>query len=591
MKRALRGALLGLLLQFSPIPHPAQISPHSRVPPKALPAGDTQFLLNPRFSTPLQCELPDVEWGDGRGFNPWSVALLTLCDLPGYQVNVEPLLRDPGFPPESQLEAWRGRMRIYVPFLLKALSTDCWRVRVEAESLLDKIVEERDVPGLERLLQRRNDGTLGRAWIRYTLIYRFHRAKCLPFLLEALGNPEAPPEVLNKDIDTTLILAPDSRVFQALCGLSLRFQNPSYGSGLIMALVRHSPGPEGRSCLSAAFSRFAQAEPLPHTLDTLASALADEEHFDQIAEFLLGHPGLKERLLRGMLYSLRTVGCERYRAFLRAYHPVPQQATDRAYVAMQYLWCLEEPGRRVVLEGRDVLDWLQEEAGELLPSAPDSSILPFLARSPDAAAKAPPERRAAYWERVLRAFPGHPEIERHALKRLYDAYGPEGTRDFPKALEAISRANQLELLSPATGVSRHAPWEREEKDLRHYLTVQKALQGLRLERAHPMRFWRPTGPWQADLVLPSEVSFDLSQAPVFAFLEVWGQGGLLEVVPARVSLRRQGPPPPKAFRVTVEPLEKACGPRAPHRKVFLRLLFLPEHDGFQGSIRSEGWAP
>lgn len=556
----------------------------------ALPAGDTKFLVNPRFSSQIHCELPDVEWGDGRGFNPWSVALLTLCDLPGYQVNVEPLLRDPDFPPESQLEAWRGRMRIYVPFLLKALTTDCLRARGEAESLLDKIVEEKDVPGLVRLLQRRNDGSLGRAWLRYTLIYRFHRAKCLPFLLEALGNREAPLEVLNKDIDTTLTLAPDSRVFQALCGLSHWFQNPSYGSTLIIALVRHSPGPEGRSCLGAAFSRFAQAEPPPYTLDTLASSLADEEHFDQIAEFLLGHPGLEEKLRRGLLSSLRTVGCERYRAFLRAYHSVPQGPTDRAYLAMEYLWCLKEPGRRAVLEGRDVLDWLQEEAGELLPSAPGSSILPFLELSPDAAANAPPARRAAYWERVLRSFPAQPEIESRALKRLYDAYGPEGTRDLPKALEAISRANQLALLSPPVGISRHAPWEREERELRHHLTVERMLQGLRLERAHPMRSWRPRGTWQADLVLPPEVPFDLSQTPVFAFLEVWGDEGLLDVVPARASLRGQGPPPPKAFRVTVEPLGRTKGPRAPHRKVFLRLLFLPEHDGFQGTIRSEGWA-
>lgn len=515
---------------------------------------------------------------------------LQTCSAPGFSSLIEPMFKDRFYPEPAYEKDWQARLRPFIPCIIESLSSKDPCVQVAAVMLLRKSEDSRAVAPLLNLLKSNNGSNGVAAEARQTLAVTFKSTMVVPFVVRALTPPLQTERWIGYDLQAARNGPRDPRLFDVLYRL---FQDPHVKEekGIILTtLVEQRYGPACDERLRKIFADQMRKPGCLYNIDRLALVIASEQTFDDIQTYFFTHCGYPNAYNDGLRRALQQVGGERYTSFLRRYFAFTQDVQQKKWMAEELVGDLSKAYPVTAPEGKDSLDWLVDQSGQMLSYATARTIWPILQQSPDAKADAPANRRAAFYERAAKLFIEDKELSYQIQRRLYEAYGPNGTDEPEKSLEALSAANKA-YVALYSRANVGAPWGHEEEALRRDIAVQKMREALKVVDARPSNPSNLVGPWSASLLVPKEAPFDLSAARAVAFLDLLGDSGGLFSIPAKVSLQGQPGGNGAILSMMLQPDSQGLGKMESVKGVRIRILFLPGKSGFYGVVVSEEIRP
>jgi len=516
-----------------------------------------------------------------------------LCDEPGYAVAVAPFVSDASITTSAGGEAWRKAMIPFVPCLIRALDT--WQPcdRQVAAYLLGAIGDRRAVPPLLKLLQEPRAHPDLRFSVRQVLAEHLKAQEVVPYLLESLRTSDRERRL--GDIFLARDGPRDVRLLEVLMRLFEEEQRENRGKRspprtvfpsdryfLLEAMAAQSEGHEEDPRLRDIMWGTLDDPVLMPSGPMLGRKIARSEDFQRFAEFFLRNAGADSGgRMSQYLGLLKMIGGEAFPPFLRRALSGPMAPYWRKTCADALVeWYFPADGRDgLVLT--DPLALLDREAREALPYASAQKLQELLWRTPEASSFVGASRQAAFWERAATIIRSRDDLLFSVNYRLSLAYGPEGTGELDKAVEALRTARQLD---PAT--FGKSGYELQLSDLERRLARQRKRSVLSIAGLIPLDKSNLFTAWQGT-ILGLNDNKDLSgQVPV-CFLDYFDSDGL----EFTLACEWRRPPPSLlgtgdlAFVVTPEArAEKLHGITG----VRLRVLFVPgSEDQFSGAVSSE----
>jgi hypothetical protein len=517
------------------------------------------------------------------------------CDAPGFDSFTSRYVKDRYFPYPPDDKEWREQAKPFVPCVVAALNSPDPCIQLAAISLLRDIRDERAVEPLLAFLRKDNSLRSASEDVRQVLACTFKSPAVVPFLVEVLTPPVMDPDWVGYDVQTTRDGIKDPRLFDALYQL---YESPAISQEqkdlVLFALAGQRYGPECDDRLLSIFNKLKSRKVCAYGTDRLVLAIANEKTFDDIEAYYFDHWAPGNVIWGAIPGALKQVGGDRYIAFMRKVYARLQDKGHQTWAAREIAEELAKQVPSTLPRGKDILDWLQHNAGETLSSTPSTCLWPMLQKDPRYEPTAGLAEQAGYWEKAASLFAHNPSMESSIQRKLCGIYGPTGTNEPAKELKALTAAidNYTESMKGISRDTSRQPrgWVDEETALKRQIAVGEESQSLRIVHAVPLTPGNPLGRWKAELILPAGPSkLKMNSDPV-GFVDYFGQDGLLASAPATVAIdlstAGKGPIP-----FTLRPYPSPEVPDKSITEVRLRLLFLPGKEGFYGAVVSANIKP
>ena len=464
------------------------------------------------------------------------------CSAPGFATFIKPHVESPYYPHAGVAEERKAFRSLHLASLKS--SDPC--IQMAAVILLRDIADERAIEPLLDLLKQDNGSSWAPREARMALVSTFKCPLVVPYIVQVLVPPAMDPENVGIDVQALREGIKDPRLFDALYTL---FHTPNLkpmNKGLVLeVLVSQRYGPE---CDGRLYQIFEEIKKNPDVFILRRGAAPHHCHRQREdlrrARIILLRAARISNIKIWMAVPLRPQEGRRRQVpgFSKKATVPPQERTAQKKWASRELF--EELKKRVEPEtpvGKDSLDWIKEQAGDMAPDGARENLF------------------GPYWRQALRAVPrpkplgGRPTGKgRHALFtrntqmessiqwKLCGIYGPEGTDEPEKKLKALTAAidNYTESLKGVTREQGRQPNDWVYGDSAQAPNRSPGPEGLhpdcrrRASRVGEPAWWLESGINAAGRPVQAG---GLPRDPV-GYIDYFGREGLLVSVPATVAI-------------------------------------------------------
>ena len=517
------------------------------------------------------CRLP------ARGFS------LLLSQDPAFQSVIGDELRSEyvvgGFTPE-QRTAWLQRLRGFVPIFLEGLESDNPCVQLDCITHLGLMAEPSAVEPLLRLLEKYPPDTEVAIAAMQFLASNYKEPSIVPRMVAVIQQGGFGTDLFIRTIRACQGSFKDERLFQALLRLFEDSKDHPCDKAVFSALYNQADDGHHKKEMTDLYRRHIADPAFASLAPAVARLMASPETFDEIAS--LYENGCKDQMGNcwGLYDILREIGGPKFVAF------------SRRQIINSEDPCAKNTNTAVVLEelqkeipatfppGQDLLNWLQQNAGDLLDRMDFCAIL---LKDPSSKPDVPPSRRAVYWERAAKLFERNKPIHSWIGLQLYKAYGPEGLDDPEKALKAITMA--LDDYQ-SVGGGKPGEWQQYKSNLERRLRTQRIDSVIRIDELQPSKPGEVLGTWKGILILPEEAMKEALANVPYAYLDYIDTAGKTTSVETEIQFVEPEPAAKGGLAFLAVPQSPNDLSAEQISGVRLRLLFLPRSTGFTGHVTS-----